>query len=86
MSILQKHNYNIKKNAAKGKYHLLNHFFQLGLKEYRLNRPFKEFPNTNNQFLYERGRQYAALIGTKTRSHNEHIKLFDQAISDESLI
>lgn len=86
MLISRKHNYNIKKNPAKSKYHLLNHYFQLGLKEYRLNRPFKEFPNTNDQFLYERGRQYAALIGSKARSHNEHIQLIDQAISDASLI
>ena len=84
--MLPKHNYNIKKNSAKSTYHLLNQFFQLGIKEYRSNRPFKEFPNTNHQFLYERGRQYAALIGTKSRSHNEHIQLINQAISDESLI
>ena len=75
--MLPKHNYNIKKNSAKSTYHLLNQFFQLGIKEY---------PNTNHQFLYERGRQYAALIGTKSRSHNEHIQLINQAISDESLI
>lgn len=39
---------------------LTNTYFTTGVNEYLNRKPFKEFKNKNEQFLYERGRQFAA--------------------------
>ena len=39
---------------------LTNTYFTTGVNEYLNGKPFKEFRNKNEQFLYERGRQFAA--------------------------
>ena len=39
---------------------LANGMFISGVHEYINQKPFREFKNKNEQFLYERGRQFAA--------------------------
>ena len=67
--------------------------FTTGVYEYVNRIPFREFKNKNQQFLYERGRQFAAylthlgydanIIKTNT---NYLVKEFKQAIETKTLI
>jgi len=86
MSEKQKHNYKPKFSQGSSLRHLNNRFFQLGLNDYRLGEPFKEFPNRNDQFFYERGRQYAVIIKGLKLTHSDHQKAFQESVNSNSLI
>lgn len=67
--------------------------FTTGVYEYINRIKFREFKNKNHQFLYERGRQFAAYLThlgydanmIKTSSHYL-VKEFKQAVATKTLI
>jgi len=62
MSEMQKKNYKVRLTGLEVNQALTDPSFTTGVFEFVNRLPFREFKDKNQQFLYERGRQFAAYL------------------------